>query len=460
MKINHLNFLGHFKRKLISLTHLFGFVVGVNLLAPGSAWATLDIELTQAKAGAIPIAQVPFACNSQDDRCLQVANAMSAVIRHDFQMSGRFGLLSDAEMPEQPHTAAAVNFKNWQGRKVDDLVVGNVTALGGDRYQVDFSLLDVYSPSVTQATLLKQNFVVAAPQMRMVAHRISDLIYQRLTGFPGVFSTKLAYVVVQHQSPRKAHYRLEVADVDGFNPHVLLDSHYPIMSPAWSPDARQLAYVSYEGGRSGIYLQNISTGQRTLLSSVSGINGAPAFSPDGRNLALVLSKTGNPNIYMLDMSTHQLTPVTNSNSIDTEANWSPDGKNLIFTSDRGGAPQIYRYNLATRATDRLTFRGNYNAKGNLSPDGRTLVVMHREQGESHFGIAKVDLISERWAILADTGRDESPTVAPNGQMIAYATQSSGQEILAMVSINGDIRLMLPAANGEVQSPAWSPLLRG
>lgn len=414
------------------------------------SYATLDLELTQGISSAIPIAVTNF---SNDTPANVPGNqALSQIISNDLSNSGQFNVKNSAG------NTSNFDATYWRGQNVNDVVLGQVTALSGGKYQVQFRLMSVYAQN---NTLLSESFTTSQAGLRTVAHHISDLVFEKLTGMRGVFNTKIAYILVNRQPglPGRhinSQYQLEVADMDGFNPQTLLTSKQPIMSPSWMPDGKNIAYVSFENREAAIYLQNIYNAHRQLVTRFPGINGAPAFSPDGRKLALVLSVSGNPKIYLLDLVTKKLTQVTQGNAIDTEPSFSPDGKSMIFTSNRAGSPQIYRYTFANGQTDQLTFSGNYNARALYLPDGQGIVMMHREGGL--FSIAYQNLTSGQLRTLTPAGSDESPSLAPNGQMIIYATNTAAHGLLAMVSINGRIKLKLPAREGGVQEPAWSPFL--
>ena len=413
------------------------------------ACGTLDLELTQGITAAIPIAIVPFA----GPKILVPGDkTVAEVIENDLQNSGQFRVIGPDNLDQTPEFLQD-NYSYWQAKKVNAVVIGVIHPLGLNRYRIAFTLMNVFG---SNNVLLSDSFSANAKEMRNLAHHISDLIYQKLIGVQGVFSTKIAYILLQRSPGKADKYSLEVVDVDGFDPKPLLISDMPIMSPSWSPDGQKIAYVSFEGHRSSIYLQNLETGMRQRISDAPGINGAPAFSPDGNHLALVLSKTGDLNVYILSLASRQLQEITQDWSIDTEPAWSADGRSLLFTSNRDGTPQIYEYSLKNGTVIRLTYRGDYNAKASFLQDGRSIIMMHRDYGL--FGIARQDLTTGYVQILTKGGFDESPSVAPNGKMIIYSTEYGDRGVLAQVSVDGQIKLRLPSQDGIVQEPAWSPFL--
>ena len=413
-------------------------VAGFSFLT--AAQAALHLELTQGVNSAIPIAITPFA-NEMNN--VPGNTTVSQVISSDLQNSGQFSVTPS------PKSAS-------------DVVTGQVRQVGPGRYEVSFQLMNANAQANTTsgnspAALLNLSFTANQAGLRGLSHHISDLIYQKLTGVRGVFSTRIAYVLVQRYTDRPSHYQLIVADQDGFSPQTLFNSNEPIMSPTWTRNGHELAYVSFEGHHAGVYIQNLATGGRSIVSAYPGMNNAPSFSPHGRRLALVLTLSGNPNIYVMDLGARRLTQITNDYSIDTEPTWSPDGNSLFFTSNRAGGPEIYRYDFATRQVARVTFDGNYNARACLTPGGKTLVMMHRDGGS--FNIAKQDLTSGRMTVLTNGGSDDSPSLAPNGKMVLYGTRFAGREVLGLVSIDGRVKLRLPSQVGEVQDPSWSPFLQ-
>jgi TolB protein len=398
--------------------------------------AELNIDITQGIVGEIPIAITDFTNVPPNELA-----HLSAVIKNDLAISGRFKVID----PKKEKGA-------------ENIVVGRVQSNGPNRYTVSFELIDAFNVGATQKLVQKSYDNIRPQEGRALAHRISDAIYQALTGTRGAFSTRIAYVLV-NQAATVYPYSLEVADSDGYNPKILMVSKEPIMSPTWSPDGKRLAFVSFENKQSEIYSIEVASGQRTLLSQFPGINGAPSWSPDGRSLALVLSKEGSPKIYLLDLATKQLKQITRGTNIDTEPVFEPNGQSLLFTSNRGGAPQIYRMNLKDNSVERLTFEGSYNARPRLTQDGKKMVMIH-QGATGRFHIASQNLETGEVAILTHSELANSPSLAPNGSMILYGTKDAQKErsVLAMVTMDGRGRLRLPARQGNVQEPAWSPYL--
>ncbi len=406
----------------------------------------VNLILTKGADKAIPIAVVPF--SGQVDNP-SASDNLTGVISADLSFSGLFKVLPSTTYPAAPHDSAGVTQTLWRKAGVEDVVVGQVQ-MNGAHAHVSFALVDVVKSGQAQV-LVKQTYDIPAIQLRALAHHIADVIYFQLTGVKGIFSTRIAYVQKNKTFPPT--YALEVADADGFNPRPILVSNEPIMSPAWSPDGKRIAYVSFEGKRAQIYIATVASGERRVVSAAPGINGAPAWSPDGRQLALVLSKSGTPKIYLLTLATGQLQQLTSGPSIDTEPAFAPNGQSIIFTSDRGGSPQIYRLNLANKSIERLTFTGDYNARASFSKDGKLITMIQRKNGQ--YNIAIQNLNSSVVLQLTNSGRDDSPTLAPNGMMVLYGNEYGE---LGLVTTDGRVKLRVPGKNGLVQDPAWSPFL--
>ncbi|MBI5448304.1 MAG: Tol-Pal system beta propeller repeat protein TolB [Gammaproteobacteria bacterium] len=421
------------------------------VLLPFRAEAILNLELTQGLVSALPIAIVPFAGQTHE---VTASDNVAGVVMADLQNSGRFKALPTSLMKQFPSSAQDLDLNQWKELGVDDVVVGTVKPVAGDKVQLEFSLFDVYKTEDAKKNpaILTQTFTVPAKDIRRAAHHISDLIYEQLIGQRGIFSTRIAYVMAKRRGEQRG-YRLEVADADGYNPKAILISPEPIMSPAWSHNGRKLAYVSFENRRAEIYVADVMTGERHKVSASPGINGAPAWSPDDKKLAVVLSKGGLPKIYILDLTTQRFMPLTSGPGIDTEPHWSPDGRTLIFTSDRAGGPQIYRISVSGGQAQRLTFSGPYNARASFAADGKKIVMLHR--ADEGYTVAVQDLSSGAVQLLTRSGRDDSPSVAPNGAMVLYGNEYGN---LGVVSVDGRVQLRLPARDGEVQSPAWSGFL--
>lgn len=415
------------------------------------AAAVLRIEITQGVEGAYPIAVVPFGWQGPGGA---PPEDVGAIVARDLHLSGRFSLLPEPEMPGRPHHADQVAFPAWRALGVDAVVVGRVRLMGPDAYAVQFQLLDVYR----RRQLIGYSIPARRGELRRVAHRVADLIYEKLTGEPGAFDTQVAYVSVVRGTDGAKVYRLVVADSDGARPHTIVTSRAPILSPAWSPDGREIAYVSFEGGRPEVFVQTLATGGRRRVAAFPGLNGAPAWSPDGRRLALSLSRDGDPEIYVLELATGALRRLTRSPAIDTEPAWSPDGRWIAFTSDRGGSPQVYRVPAAGGRVERLTYEGRYNARPVYAPDGKRLALVHGARGR--YRIAVLELGTGALQVLTEGRLDESPSFAPNGRMILYATRAAGgRGVLAAVSADGRVRQRLVLQEGEVREPAWGPYRR-
>ena len=424
------------------------FSVFFSLLFSLTAWSSnLVIEITQGVDNPVPIAVVPFQWAGEKALNEDVAEVIDA----NLERSGQFKSLKRSLMLSFPYQKDDVYFRDWQYLETEYLVIGQVLATPTGGYQVDYQLFDVQR----QEAMATGRFSGGKNDLRALGHSVSDAVYEALTGLKGAFRTRIAYVAAD-KKVNPSYYKLLVADADGYNAKEILKSNQPIMSPSWSRDATKLAYVSFETNRPAIYVQDITTGQRERIKSFKGINGAPAWSPDGSQLAMVLSKDGNAEIYVLDLVSKRLKRVTTHYGIDTEPAWSVDGKHILFTSDRGGKPQIYQVTLESGWVERLTFEGDYNARGSLTHDGRFLVLVSRHDNQFH--IAVQDLQRGTMSLLTQTSLDESPSVAPNGSMVIYSTQVGGRDILAAVSIDGKVKFNIPANEGVVREPAWSPYL--
>ena len=420
------------------------------LLTAGVANADLVIDV-QGIAQPAPVAIVPFGWEGDTpDMPLDVAE----IIKADLTRSGRFAPIDESKMLQKPTDGADVDFQDWKFIGVEAVVVGKLTQTGANAYTLQFQLFDVFG----QRQLVGYRMPASRGTMRGAAHRAADMIYEKLTGIKGVFGTKVAYVTAKQQGEGRL-YSLVVSDQDGFNEHTIMESKDPIMSPAWSPDSRQLAYVSFEGNRSSIFVQTLRTGNRFKVSSKPGINGAPSFSPDGRKLVVTLGGVdGNLDIHVLDINSRATTRLTTHRAIDTEGTWSPDGRYIYFTSDRSGGPQVYRISATGGTPERVTFEGSYNARPRLSPDGKRMAVVHNDRG--NFRIAVMDLERKDMLVLSTGRQDESPSFAPNSDSLIYATRQGRNGVLETVSADGLIRQkMASRAGGDVREPVWSPFPR-
>jgi|TARA_Y100000310_G_scaffold345590_1_gene466989 TolB protein len=445
------------------------------ILVCNPTFAELRIEVTKGVDNAVPIAIVPFEWRDRG----MLPEDPSRVVTSDLLQSGRFRTLPADQMLSLPHSASEVYFRDWRMLNVEYLVIGHLqrekknrpiksqpngeggkqTGAGdtkntdGDRVILHFELYNVFK----QAVEVTQEITGDVSELRDMAHHVSDVIFEKLTGIEGAFSTQILYVTV-NGSLKDRLFHLNIADADGHRPQALLSSSEPILSAAWAPDGTKIAYVSFErNDRPAIYIRDLATGTKEQLTNFPGLNGAPAWSPDGKSMAMVLSRDGNPEIYIMELGSRQLRRVTRHYAIDTEPSWRADGKALVFTSNRGGKPQIYQITLSNLKIERLTFEGDYNARARILPDGKNMILVHRRNGVFH--IALLDLKRGRLRVLTETALDESPSIAPNGSMLIYATLHRGQGILAAVSVDGGVKFRLPSSEGDVREPAWSPRKR-
>ena len=420
---------------------LCAVVLLVSLALSPLSRGALTIEIVGSGATQFPIAVVSFRAEEG------LTQPLSRIVAADLQRSGLFRLIDAGGMNPVPHEPAQLNYEQWRARGADAVVIGSVSRLPDGRYDVRFRLMDV----VKQAQLAGYVYYARADNLRLVAHKIADLIYEKLTGETGVFATRITYVV-----DRGKRFELQVADADGYNAQTVLASDEPIISPAWSPDGLQLAYVSFERKKPIVYVQSLVTGQRRAVARHWGSNSAPAWSPDGKRLAVVLTKDGGSQIYLINPADGgNVTRLTYTSAIDTEPNFSPDGRYLLFTSDRSGGPQIYRMPVSGGHAERLTFEGSYNVTPRHSPDGKSFTFIQRSG--TQFNVAVQDFATRQVQVLTNGGLDESPTFAPNGKLILYATGTRGRGVLSAVSSDGRIKQRLTADAGDVREPAWGPL---
>ena len=423
----------------------------VSLMLPLAASAQqqgLEIDIIGGNASALPIAVVPMPYQGTAGA---PETDVAAVIRADLDRSGQFRGLPERDMIERPTRGGEVNYPTWRALRQDFLLVGRVVDGGDGGYRVEYELFDV----AKQERLLGFAMTARANAMRDVAHQIADAVYEKILGVRGAFWTRIAYITASG-SGAGTRYALMVADSDGWNPQTVVRSNEPLLSPAWSPDGRKLAYVSFERGNSAVYIQDISTGGRELVSSFRGINSAPSFSPDGRKLALTLSRTGNPEIFVMDLASKSLTQVTNQFGIDTSPVWSADGASIYFTSDRGGRPQVYQAPASGGGATRVTFEGSYNADPSLSFDGKKIAVAQGAGNVYRIAVLDRSLGSPRWSTLSPGSLDESPSFAPNASMVLYAAREGRRGVLYAVSADGRVRQRLVLADGDVREPAWGP----
>ncbi len=410
-------------------------------LATSIANAALEIEISGGGAQQIPMAIVPFggAGSTKEN--------ISEIIAADLHRSGLFRILETRGMANLPTKSADIQYAQWTALQAQAIAVGNVESVAGGRLKVNFQLMD----ALKQTQLAGMDYQIAPSQTRATAHKIADIIYQKLTGQSGIFASRIAYITKTGK-----RYALQVADADGYSPQTVVSSNEPLISPVWSPDGTKLAYVSFEKKKPIIFVQSLTSGSREILANYKGNNSAPAWSPDGSKLAIVLTYGANSQIYTISSSGGNLKQITKSSAIDTEPTFSPDGSQIYFSSDRGGRPQIYKVSADGGSPSRVTFEGAYNVSPRFSPDGKSLAYIRNDGGK--FRVALQDLASGQVQLLSEGAQDESPSFAPNGRVILYATKVRGRGALAAVSNDGKVRQRLnDATGGDVREPAWGPL---
>ncbi len=423
-------------------------------LASFAAHGELSIQITKGVDNPIPIAIVPFSWEGSG----VLSEDVSQIVLNDLEQVGEFRALSRSNMLSMPSEEREVFYRDWRLLAQDYLLVGKISrAAGSQLVRVQYEFFDINRELKLAGEVLTGSVV----QLRDIGHAISNVVFEQVTGTRGAFTTQILYVVADYISPQLTNFRLEKADYDGQRAQILLESQEPIMSPSWSPTGLDVAYVSFETSLPRIYIQNIASGQRRQITNYPNINSSPVWSPDGSKLAMVLSKDGSPDIYVQDLTSNQLMQITDHPLIDTEPSWSKDGRSVVFMSDRTGQPQIYQIELGASAFDveRLTYDCFQCMKAAFLPDGVNLVHVRRETRQNpNYQIAILNIETLRVITLTDTSLDESPSIAPNGSMIMYATKFNGRGVLDAVSIDGRVKFRLPSSQGDVREPSWSPFL--
>jgi len=429
------------------MKRIYKLLVLAIVLLSTNAYALLEIEITQGVESAMPVAITPVA----GDVPIQ-ATLLESVVFSDLHRSGYFSIIDKKNYPQQSVELDQVDYPKWRNVGIEALLTMKATSAGEDKVRVQFELYDL----VRKNRVLGHSVTTNKNQLRKVAHKISDLVFEKLTGIKGAFSTRIAYIS-EAGSNKGKKYQLQIADADGYHPRTVFSSSKQLLSPAWAPDGRRLAYVSFENDRTEIFVQDVTTGKRSKISSEPGINSAPAWSPDGASIALTLSFGGDPDIYILDVESRKLRKLTDHYGIDTEAAWSPDGRFVYFTSNRSGAPQIYRVSFGGGSPKRMTFEGNYNAAPSVSADGNFIAMVHKN--DAGYGIGLLDIERNSFKLLTDGTLDEAPSFAPNGSMIIYSTRHNNSTVLSAVSSDGRVRQRLRLQKEKVREPSWSPFRR-
>jgi len=453
-----------FIKKYLNLTRLMrntlikGFIKSLLLIFScgflNFANAALNLELTQANDNAIPIAILPFKLPSNQN----LPTDIKQIITNDLKNSGEFNLFNNDSLTSASYTINDVDFSFWQEKNIDNVLVGTIETINGSTYKITVNLLNSYGENKNDKIIFTKSLIVNKNQLRHLAHTIANDVYQKLLGVTGVFTTKIAYVKVKREETpyyRQAKYFLQIADYDGYNPQTVLTSSEPIMSPAWASDGRRIAYVSFENHHTGIYISDIYTGKRSLITLFNGINGAPKFSHDGKKLLVSLSvDDANPKIYAIDLENKHATKLTKDFSADTEPFWGANNNEIFFTSNRSGNLQIYKLNLASGEITRLTFEGGYNAKASLTNDNKKLVLLH--QDTNGYDVAVNNLETSDMTILTNSGNAQSPSLAPNGKIIVYSDNYGNHGSLSFVTLDGKVKVDLPNNDGEISEPSWGP----
>ncbi len=432
---------------LFMTNRILALVLLITVLFSTQAYALLEIEITQGVESAMPVAITPVV----GDVPVQ-ATLLESVVFSDLHRSGYFSIIDKANYPQQSVNLDQVDYPKWRNVGIEALLTMKATAEGEGEIRVQFELYDL----VRKNRVLAHSVTTNKNQLRKVAHKISDIVFEKLTGIKGAFSTRIAYIS-ETDSKKGKKYQLQIADADGYNPHTVFSSSKQLLSPAWAPDGRQLAYVSFENDRTEVFVQDVTTGKRSKISSKPGINSAPAWSPDGASIALTLSFGGDPDIYILGVESRELRKLTDHYGIDTEPTWSPDGRFVYFTSNRSGTPQVYRVSSGGGSPKRMTFEGDYNAAPSVSADGKLLVMVHRN--DRGYCIGLLDVERNSFSLLTDGTLDEAPSFAPNGSMIIYATRHNNSTVLSAVSSDGRVRQRLHLQKDKVREPSWSPFRR-